>query len=75
MHGNRWNEGGERSLGVKRVAIPRDITVVEVLGQYDRRARFLRKHFGVDITVVDDEIWIVGDNEEHLEKTQKNINT
>jgi len=71
MHGNRWNEGGERSLGVKRVAIPRDITVVEVLGQYDRRARFLRKHFGVDITVVDDEIWIVGDNEEHLEKTQK----
>ncbi|HCZ06648.1 MAG: phosphate starvation-inducible protein PhoH [Thermotogota bacterium] len=58
-------------MGVKRLLIPDDVAVVELLGQYDRRARFLRKRFGVDITVVDDEIWIVGDDEKHVEKAQK----
>ena len=58
---------------MRRVTVPADMELVEVFGQYDRKARFLRKHFGVDISVVDDEIWIVGDNDENIAKVENVI--
>ena len=50
-------------MAVKKVKIPRSVEVVEVLGHYDRKARLIRKKFNVEITLIDDEIWIRGKDE------------
>lgn len=50
-------------MAVRKVKIPRSVEIVEILGQYDRKARLIRKKFNVEITLIDDEIWIRGKDE------------
>ena len=38
---------------------------VEILGQYDNRARYLRRRYNVEISIIDDEIRVKGDDENH----------
>jgi len=50
-------------VAVRKVTVPKDVEMVEILGQYDRKARLIRKKFNVEITLIDDEIWIRGKDE------------
>ncbi len=50
-------------MAVRKVTVPKDVEMVEILGQYDRKARLIRKKFNVEITLIDDEIWIRGKDE------------
>lgn len=61
-------------MAVRRIGIPRDVEIVEVFGQYDRRARYIRKTFGVEISVVDNEIWIRGENEKSVDAAEGVLN-
>jgi len=61
-------------VAVRRIGIPRDVEIVEVFGQYDRRARYIRKTFGVEISVVDNEIWIRGENEKSVNAAESVLN-
>ncbi len=54
-------------MAVKRVSVPRDVEMVEILGQYDRKARFIRRMFNVEISLIDDEIWIRGKDEKKVD--------
>ncbi len=59
---------------VKRIHLPNDVAVVEVLGQYDNKARYLKRRFNVDIHVVNDEIRVQGKDEEDVNKVEKIFN-
>jgi len=61
-------------VAVRKIEIPRDVEIVEVFGQYDKRARYIRKTFDVDISVVDDEIWIKGNNEKNVHAAESILN-
>lgn len=61
-------------MAVRKIEIPRDVEIVEVFGQYDKRARYIRKTFDVDISVVDDEIWIKGNNEKNVHAAESILN-
>ncbi len=50
-------------MAVRKVKVPRSVEIVEILGQYDKKARLIRKKFNVEITLIDDEIWIRGKDE------------
>ncbi len=50
-------------MAVRKVRVPRSVEMVEILGHYDRKARLIRKKFNVEITLIDDEIWIRGKDE------------
>jgi len=50
-------------VAVRKVRVPRSVEMVEILGHYDRKARLIRKKFNVEITLIDDEIWIRGKDE------------
>ncbi|QTA38867.1 PhoH family protein [Thermosipho ferrireducens] len=47
--------------------------IVEIFGQYDNRARYLKKRFGVDITISENNIIIRGDNENTVETVESII--
>ena len=55
--------GGGKKVAVRKVPIPRGVEMVEIFGQYDRKARLIRRKFNVEITLIDDEIWIRGKDE------------
>ncbi|ABR30446.1 DEAD/DEAH box helicase [Thermosipho melanesiensis] len=57
---------------LKRLTIPKDVLVVEIFGQYDNRLRYLKKRFGLDISVRGNEVFIKGENKEDL-KTVESI--
>jgi len=59
-------KGDERVVAVRKVTVPRDVEIVEILGQYDRKARLIRKMFNVEISLIDDEIWIRGKDEKNV---------
>ncbi len=46
--------------------MPSDVEILEIFGQYDRKARLIRKKFNVEISLIDDEIWIRGPDEENV---------
>ncbi len=50
-------------MAVRKVRIPKGVEIVEVLGHYDKKARLVKKKFNVEITLIDDEIWIRGKDE------------
>ncbi|MFN3692025.1 MAG: PhoH family protein, partial [Fervidobacterium sp.] len=50
---------------------PSDVAVVEILGQYDNKARYLRRRFNVEINVIDDEIRIKGEDEKSVNTVEK----
>ncbi len=58
-------------MAVKRIAVPRDVEVVEIFGYYDRRIRFVRKKFGVEVSLINDEIWIRGKDEKNVNAATK----
>ncbi|WP_069292573.1 PhoH family protein [Fervidobacterium thailandense] len=58
-------------MNVRRIQIPSDVAVVEILGQYDNKARYLRRRYNVDISVIDDEIRVRGEDERSVEIVEK----
>ncbi|ODN31152.1 DEAD/DEAH box helicase [Fervidobacterium thailandense] len=58
-------------VNVRRIQIPSDVAVVEILGQYDNKARYLRRRYNVDISVIDDEIRVRGEDERSVEIVEK----
>ncbi|MFN3692239.1 MAG: PhoH family protein [Fervidobacterium sp.] len=58
-------------MKTSRIQIPSDIAVVEILGQYDNKARYLKRRFNVDISIIDDEIRVKGDDEKSVEIVEK----
>ncbi len=53
-------------MAVKKVTVPKDVEMVEILGHYDKRARLIRKKFNVEITFIDRELWIRGKDEKSV---------
>jgi len=58
-------------VNLRRISIPSDVAVVEILGQYDNKARYLRRRFNVEINVIDDEIRIKGEDEKSVNTVEK----
>jgi len=58
-------------VNLKRIIVPKDVAMVEILGQYDNKARYLRRRFNVDISVIDDEIRIKGEDERSVSIVEK----
>lgn len=58
-------------MNLRRISIPPDVAVVEILGQYDNKARYLRRRFNVEINVIDDEIRIKGEDEKSVNTVEK----
>lgn len=58
-------------MNVRRIQIPSDVAVVEILGQYDNKARYLRRRYNVEISVIDDEIRVRGEDERSVEIVEK----
>jgi len=58
-------------VNVRRIQIPSDVAVVEILGQYDNKARYLRRRYNVEISVIDDEIRVRGEDERSVEIVEK----
>ncbi|MGC8956137.1 MAG: PhoH family protein, partial [Fervidobacterium sp.] len=58
-------------MNLKRITVPSDVALVEVLGQYDNKARYLKRRFNVEISVVDDEIRVRGEDQKSVEIVEK----
>jgi phosphate starvation-inducible PhoH-like protein len=58
-------------VNLKRITVPSDVALVEVLGQYDNKARYLKRRFNVEISVVDDEIRVRGEDQKSVEIVEK----
>ncbi|MCX7653736.1 MAG: PhoH family protein [Fervidobacterium sp.] len=58
-------------MNLRRIVVPKDVAIVEILGQYDNKARYLRRRFNVEIAVIDDEIRIKGEDERAVEVVEK----
>lgn len=58
-------------MKTSRIQIPSDIAVVEILGQYDNKARYLKRRFNVDIAIIDDEIRVRGEDERAVSVVEK----
>lgn len=58
-------------MKISRIQIPPDVAVVEILGQYDNKARYLKRRFNVDIFIMDDEIRIRGEDERAISVVEK----
>ncbi|PLV60237.1 DEAD/DEAH box helicase [Thermotoga sp. KOL6] len=65
-----WFGGGSTST-VKKVRIPQDVAVLEIFGQYDKRAKYLKKMFNVELSVRDSEILIIGNNAENVDAAHR----
>lgn len=52
---------------LKKITIPGDVLAVEVFGQYDSRVKYLKKRFGLEISVRGNDVFIKGDNLETVE--------
>ncbi len=58
-------------MNLRRIQIPSDVAAMEILGQYDNRARYLRGRYNVEISIIDDEIRVKGDDEKSLDIVEK----
>jgi len=58
-------------VNLRRIQIPSDVAAMEILGQYDNRARYLRRRYNVEISIIDDEIRVKGDDEKSLDIVEK----
>jgi len=58
-------------VSVRRIVVPADVAMIEVLGQYDNKARYLRRRYNVEISVVDNEIRVRGEDEKSLDIVEK----
>ncbi len=67
---NTNNLRGE-GVSVRRIVVPDDVAMIEVLGQYDNKARYLRRRYNVEISVVDNEIRVKGEDERSLDIVEK----
>ncbi|WP_233186211.1 PhoH family protein [Thermotoga sp. KOL6] len=56
---------------MKKVRIPQDVAVLEIFGQYDKRAKYLKKMFNVELSVRDSEILIIGNNAENVDAAHR----
>jgi len=53
-------------VNLRRIQIPSDVAAMEILGQYDNRARYLRGRYNVEISIIDDEIVLKVTMKNHL---------
>jgi phosphate starvation-inducible PhoH-like protein len=58
-------------VNLRRIQVPSDVAAMEILGQYDNRARYLRRRYNVEISIIDDEIRVKGDDEKSLDIVEK----
>lgn len=58
-------------MNLRRIQVPSDVAAMEILGQYDNRARYLRRRYNVEISIIDDEIRVKGDDEKSLDIVEK----
>ncbi len=58
-------------MNLRRIQVPSDVAAMEILGQYDNRARYLRRRYNVEISIIDDEIRVKGDDEKSLDTVEK----
>ncbi|AAD36574.1 DEAD/DEAH box helicase [Thermotoga maritima MSB8] len=61
----------EITITVRKVRIPEDVAVLEIFGQYDKRARYLKKLFNVEFAVRDSEILIKGMDEKSVDAAHR----
>ncbi|ADA67387.1 PhoH family protein [Thermotoga petrophila RKU-10] len=59
------------TVAVKKIRIPEDVAVLEIFGQYDKRARYLKKLFNVEFAVRDSEILIKGMDEKSVDAAHR----
>ncbi|ACB09745.1 PhoH family protein [Thermotoga sp. RQ2] len=59
------------TVAVRRIRIPEDVAVLEIFGQYDKRARYLKKLFNVEFAVRDSEILIKGMDEKSVDAAHR----
>ncbi len=55
------------ALSLKKIPIPYDVELVYLFGQKDAKLRTFRERFQVDISAVDDEIWVRGEDSGQVE--------
>ncbi|MDM7320938.1 MAG: PhoH family protein, partial [Fervidobacterium sp.] len=58
-------------MSVWRIVVRDDVAMIVVLGQYDNKARYLRRRYNVEISVVDNEIRVKGEDERSLDIVEK----
>lgn len=58
-------------MNLRRIPVPSDVAVIEILGQYDNKARYLRRRYNVELSIIDDEIRIKGEDEKSLDVVEK----
>jgi len=54
------------SVRMKKIKVPLDVEMVYLLGQHDTILRKAQEYFSVEISIVEDEIWIRGDSAENI---------
>lgn len=59
------------TVAVRKIRIPEDVAVLEIFGQYDKRARYLKKLFNVEFAVRDSEILIKGMDEKSVDAAHR----
>ena len=59
------------TVAVRRIRIPEDVAVLEIFGQYDKRARYLKKLLNVEFAVRDSEILIKGMDEKSVDAAHR----
>jgi len=58
-------------VNLRRIPVPSDVAIIEILGQYDNKARYLRRRYNVELSIIDDEIRIKGEDEKSLDVVEK----
>ncbi|HCI28623.1 MAG TPA: PhoH family protein [Fervidobacterium sp.] len=58
-------------MNLRRIPVPSDVAIIEILGQYDNKARYLRRRYNVELSIIDDEIRIKGEDEKSLDVVEK----
>jgi len=59
--------GVNLALSLKKIPIPYDVELIYLFGQKDVKLRSFRERFQVDISAVDDEIWVRGEDSGQVE--------
>ncbi len=58
-------------LKLSKVKVPHDVEMIYLLGQHDSLLRKVQEYFAVEISIVDDELWIRGTNENNVSNAEK----
>ncbi|MFW6120963.1 MAG: PhoH family protein [Petrotogales bacterium] len=58
-------------MSIRKIKLPENAEVIEIFGNYDKRARYLQNKFGVKLSIIGNEIWIKGETKEGIETVER----